>query len=83
MLDLVACGQVEHEGAQVLRVRDRDVDDVVDRPGDVVDRDRLRQEEDVIVTLQDKVTAITLPLKGPVREVAANRDNAALVTIRR
>jgi hypothetical protein len=41
------------------------------------------QVDDVIVTMSEKTTAVTLPLKGAVRTVTANADNGALVEIRR
>jgi Peptidase family M1 domain len=39
--------------------------------------------ENVVVVLADKHTERTIPLKGPVRTIAANADNAALVEIDR
>jgi len=36
------------------------------------------ETRDVLVKLTDKVTELTLPLKGRLREVEVNRDNAAL-----
>jgi hypothetical protein len=39
------------------------------------------QTQDIVVALNDTVTAVTLPLGGPVRLVTANADNAALVVI--
>ena len=41
------------------------------------------QVDDVLVTLSEKATAVTVPLKGPVRTVTANTDNGALVEIRK
>lgn len=60
-----------------------EVRDPVDVPVTVTIVYQSGPEDDVVVTLKDRVTAVTLPLKGAVREVAANRDNAALVVIRR
>jgi len=37
--------------------------------------------ENILVVLADKHTERTVPLKGPVRTIAANTDNAALVEI--
>jgi len=39
--------------------------------------------ENVLMILADKATERTIPLKGPVRTIAANADNAALVEIDR
>jgi aminopeptidase N len=39
--------------------------------------------DDVLVTLSEKATAVTVPLKGAVRTVTANTDNGALVEIRK
>ncbi len=39
--------------------------------------------DNVVVILDDKHTERTIPLKGPVRTIAANTDNAALVEIDR
>jgi hypothetical protein len=39
--------------------------------------------EEVVVALADKLTERTLPLKGPVRSITANADNAALVEVER
>jgi len=39
--------------------------------------------ENVVVQLADKHTERTIPLKGRVRTIAANADNAALVEIDR
>jgi hypothetical protein len=39
--------------------------------------------ENIVVILADKHTERTIPLKGPVRTIAANADNAALVEIDR
>jgi hypothetical protein len=37
--------------------------------------------EDVVVRLTDKVAEVRLPLRGALRDVEFNRDNAALVEI--
>jgi aminopeptidase N len=39
--------------------------------------------EEIVIVLADLVTERTLPLKGPVRSITANADNAALVEIER
>src|SRR5262249_32542343 len=39
------------------------------------------ETEDVVVALDDRRTERTVPLKGPVRSIGANLDNAALVEI--
>ena len=60
-----------------------EVREPVDVPVTVTIAYQSGQEEEVVVMLKEKVTAVTLPLKGAIREVTANRDNAALVVIRR
>ena len=39
------------------------------------------ESEEVVVPLADKVTERTIPLRGPVRSIAANADYAALVEL--
>lgn len=60
-----------------------DVREPIDVPVTVTITYRSGPAEDVIVRLTDKVTTVTVPLKGEVREVTANRDHAALVEIRK
>ena len=57
--------------------------DVVDVPVTVTVAYTSGQSEDIVVALGDHVTERTLPLKGAVRLITANGDNAALVEIER
>jgi len=68
-------------GAAVVRFEQHA--DPVDVPVTVTISYTSGTTEEVIVTLADKVTERTLPLKGAVRSVTANADNAALVEIER
>lgn len=66
----------------VLDVR-FEVPEPVDVPVTVTITYRSGPEDEIVVTLQEKLTVLTLPLTGAVRQVTANGDNAALVEIRK
>jgi Peptidase family M1 domain len=70
------------DGTQ-LRVRFEQTGEVFDVPITVTIAYADGTSEDVIVAVTDKVTERTLPLKGPVRGVDANRDNGALAEIQK
>lgn len=67
-------------GAQAL-VRFEQRGEPVDVPLTVTVTYRNGEPEEVIVPLADKVTERTIPLRGPVRSIAANADHAALVEL--
>jgi hypothetical protein len=65
----------------VVVVRLEQVGDVFDLPVTVTLDYASGASEDVLVRLTDRVTETRLPLRGPLREVEINRDNAALVEV--
>ncbi|MBW8896288.1 MAG: hypothetical protein JF613_08920, partial [Acidobacteria bacterium] len=64
-------------------VRFDQADAVVDVPITVTITYDSGAVDNVVVVLADKHTERLIPLKGPVRSIAANADNAALVEIDR
>jgi hypothetical protein len=64
-------------------IRFEQVDNVVDVPVSVTVTYESGNVETVVVILSEKHTERTIPLKGRVRTIAANADNAALVEIER
>ena len=72
-----------HLSATEATVRFEQLDEVVDAPITVTITYESGNVESVVVILSDKHTERTIPLKGRVRTIAANADNAALVEIER
>src|SRR4051812_4378169 len=72
-----------HLSATDAVVRFEQQDDIVDVPITVTIAYESGAVESVVVSLTDKATERTIPLKGRVRTIAANADNAALVEIER
>ena len=64
-------------------MRFEQLDTVVDAPVTVTITYESGNIESVVVVLTEKHTERTIPLKGRVRTIAANADNAALVEIER
>jgi hypothetical protein len=72
-----------HLSSTEATVRFEQLDEVVDAPITVTITYDSGNIESVVVILTDKHTERTIPLKGRVRTIAANADNAALVEIER
>jgi len=72
-----------HLSASDATVRFEQQSDVVDVPVTVTITYESGNVESVVVLLTEKHTERTIPLKGRVRTIAANADNAALVEIDR
>ena len=72
-----------HLSATEATVRFEQLDTVVDAPVTVTITYDSGNVESVVVILTEKHTEHTIPLKGRVRTIAANADNAALVEIER
>ncbi|MBW8713369.1 MAG: hypothetical protein JF632_04715 [Acidobacteria bacterium] len=72
-----------HHSATEATVRFDQADAVVDVPITVTITYDSGAVDNVVVVLADKHTERLIPLKGPVRSIAANADNAALVEIDR
>jgi hypothetical protein len=66
-------------GAVVVRLEQ--VADVFDVPITVTLDYATGASEDVVVRLTEKVTEVRLPLRGTLRDIELNRDNAALVEV--
>ena len=64
-------------------MRFEQADDVVDVPITVTVTYESGNVESVVVIVTEKQTERAIPLKGRVRTIAANADNAALVEIDR
>jgi hypothetical protein len=72
-----------HIAEDVATIRFEQHADPVDVPLTVTVTYASGATENIVVILADKHTERTIPLKGPVRTIAANADNAALVEIDR
>jgi aminopeptidase N len=72
-----------HLSSTEATVRFEQLDEVVDAPITVTITYDSGNIESVVVILTDKHAERTIPLKGRVRTIAANADNAAMVEIER
>jgi hypothetical protein len=66
-----------------LAVRFEQKGDIFDLPVTVTIGYEDGRTEDVVVVVADREVQQTIPLKGPVRSIEVNKDNAALADIRR
>ena len=69
--------------AQTLHVRFDQIGDIYDVPVTVTITYADNTSEDVVVPVTDRTVERTIPLKGKVRGVEANKDSGALVKIER